>query len=724
MERIHNRNALASLAFTTILLLLFSMTSIFLTDYSKAAGSIVYVDESYLLPHMSDGSIGRPFTNIQSAIDSAEEGDTVFVYKGTYSGFEIDKNITVKGESITNTFISGRSKTSYLIDLTGSYASIESFKIWDITPTTHRKAVLHVSSSASHVSIIGILINQSVNGYGIEIEGNNTLLEDNKICNTRGVNLIDAGVSTIFDNFIYKCGDNPAVRLANSDNNHIEKNTLNDSKYGIYIINSENNKIVNNTIFNNSYAGVKIEDGLNDSVENNTIYDNIKGVDVSSLNCKVISNNIYSSDICLNIGSDSGLVKENIITKSSVYGINTEKSSNDNIIFDNTFKNKNSGLYANEEGSNNWYNIDLDQGNYWDDFLGPDPDNESTLDSLDSSVFYYRTGGVLDKYPKGKYQKRPVISNPNPSHLESGVDLQPALSVKVTDPDKGTMDVSFFYRKDNESHFIQSVENVRSGDRASIPFFSLEENKNAVYSYIGAGYDYICEWYVEVTDQYSKTSSSKYLYSTVTSPLDNEKPIADVGGPYQEYEINNEISFDGSDSYDPDGDIAFYRWTFGDGTSVVNVKKTSHQYSEENIYEVTLTIIDDNGSSDTDTTYVSVLSEKPNSPPVPIISSSLKSNVGEQVVFTSSSTDSDGDSLSCVWEIEGAIYSGSTVTYVFNETGNYIVMLTVSDEEINTSSLYSIEINEKVEETSGFELILLIISILTIVIIAKYKKES
>lgn len=700
------------------------MTSIFLTDYSKAAGSIIYVDESYLLPYMSDGSVGRPYTNIQEAIDSAEEGDTVFVYKGSYSGFVIDKNITVKGESITNTFISGKAKKRYLIDITKSYASIESFKIWDTAPTTHRKAVIHVSFSADHVRVIGTLINQSINGYGIEIEGNNTILEDNTMYNTKGINVVDSSVNTIFDNCVYLCGDNPAVRVINSDYNHIEKNSLNNSKYGIFVSNSKNNKIINNTIFNITHTAVKIDDGINDTIGNNTIYENLRGIDFTSLNCKILSNIVFDSYVCLNIGGDNGLIKNNVIKNSLTYGVNTEKGSNNNVIFDNDFKNKNSGLYANENGNNKWYNQDLQKGNYWDDFLGPDPNNESTLDSLDSSVFYYTAGGVLDKYPQGKYQKRPIISDPSPSHLESGVDLQPALSVKVVDPDEGTMSASFYYRKDNESHFIDSVKNIRSGNRVSIPFFSLEENKNAVYSYIGTGYDYICEWYVEVIDQYSKTISSKYLYSTVNSPFDNEKPIADVGGPYKEYEINNEIAFDGSDSYDPDGDIAFYRWTFGDGTSVVNVEKTSHKYSKEGIYEVTLTVIDDNGSSDTDTTYISVLSKKPNSPPVPIISSSLKANVGEKVVFTSSSTDSDGDALSCIWIIEGATYSGSTVNHVFNKTGNYIVMLTVSDGESNTSSLYSIKINEKVEETPGFGLILVFLTMLGFSLVTKYKKKS
>ncbi|MBM3706876.1 MAG: PKD domain-containing protein [Actinobacteria bacterium] len=73
----------------------------------------------------------------------------------------------------------------------------------------------------------------------------------------------------------------------------------------------------------------------------------------------------------------------------------------------------------------------------------------------------------------------------------------------------------------------------------------------------------------------------------------NLNPIAKPGGPYNG-EIEKEIIFNGSASYDPDGIITEYLWDFGDGTTA-NTEKPVHVYSEAGSYTVTL-IVKDNGN--------------------------------------------------------------------------------------------------------------------------------
>ena len=88
----------------------------------------------------------------------------------------------------------------------------------------------------------------------------------------------------------------------------------------------------------------------------------------------------------------------------------------------------------------------------------------------------------------------------------------------------------------------------------------------------------------------------------------NQDPIAnaDAGEPYNAY-IDQEISFDGSDSTDPDGTIVDYTWDFGDETTGKG-EHVSHTYSIADAYTVTLTVEDNEGSIDTDTTTVTVYS--------------------------------------------------------------------------------------------------------------------
>ncbi|TIC84808.1 PKD domain-containing protein [Nocardioides sp. GY 10113] len=59
-----------------------------------------------------------------------------------------------------------------------------------------------------------------------------------------------------------------------------------------------------------------------------------------------------------------------------------------------------------------------------------------------------------------------------------------------------------------------------------------------------------------------------------------------------------DVAFDGSASTDPDGTIAYYSWDFGDGTTGTGVAPT-HTYATGGTYDVTLSVLDDDGALDT-----------------------------------------------------------------------------------------------------------------------------
>lgn len=87
-------------------------------------------------------------------------------------------------------------------------------------------------------------------------------------------------------------------------------------------------------------------------------------------------------------------------------------------------------------------------------------------------------------------------------------------------------------------------------------------------------------------------------------PGDNLAPTADPGGPYTAT-VNFAVTFDGSLSFDPDGDPLTYTWNFGDGSMGTGVAPT-HTYTTTCIYTVTLTVNDGNQDSIPATTTATI----------------------------------------------------------------------------------------------------------------------
>jgi len=88
----------------------------------------------------------------------------------------------------------------------------------------------------------------------------------------------------------------------------------------------------------------------------------------------------------------------------------------------------------------------------------------------------------------------------------------------------------------------------------------------------------------------------------------NRPPVASITQSAAEVSQNEPISFDGLESYDPDGTIVSYVWDFGDGTTGTGVT-ASHEYVEDGNYQITLTVTDDDGESASAETTVTIETE-------------------------------------------------------------------------------------------------------------------
>ncbi|HEX9908437.1 MAG TPA: PKD domain-containing protein, partial [Thermoplasmata archaeon] len=142
------------------------------------------------------------------------------------------------------------------------------------------------------------------------------------------------------------------------------------------------------------------------------------------------------------------------------------------------------------------------------------------------------------------------------------------------------------------------------------------------------------------------------------------------------------ISFDARGSYDTDGMIVSWAWTFGDGSSGMG-EMTTHTYTMTNTYTVILTVTDNDGLSDTDTQNVPVT--VPNELPVAMFDPAVDGLTVD--VNAGGSYDPDGTIESYAWAWgDGMFGTGVTASHTYAGGGTYMIVLTVTDNAGGTDT--------------------------------------
>jgi PGF-CTERM protein len=106
-----------------------------------------------------------------------------------------------------------------------------------------------------------------------------------------------------------------------------------------------------------------------------------------------------------------------------------------------------------------------------------------------------------------------------------------------------------------------------------------------------------------VKDNEELWSTQEVGYVTVKAP--NTPPVVAFNSSPEVPFIDEEVTFNASHSYDPDGFIKRYTWDFGDGATATG-KVVTHAYPEAGNYNVTLNVTDYYGLTNETTLAVSV----------------------------------------------------------------------------------------------------------------------
>ncbi len=106
-----------------------------------------------------------------------------------------------------------------------------------------------------------------------------------------------------------------------------------------------------------------------------------------------------------------------------------------------------------------------------------------------------------------------------------------------------------------------------------------------------------------MTDDGGETATTTQMVVTTTGPLPNQPPTASFTATPSSGDAPLFVAFDATGTSDADGTIAGYDWDFDDGTTATGVS-ANHEFLDWGPYMVTLTVIDDEGATDTTTTLV------------------------------------------------------------------------------------------------------------------------
>jgi len=180
----------------------------------------------------------------------------------------------------------------------------------------------------------------------------------------------------------------------------------------------------------------------------------------------------------------------------------------------------------------------------------------------------------------------------------------------------------------------------------------------------------------------TSTSSDKMVLSILL----NLPPIAKLNNSNVYGDIQTPTLFNGDESYDQNAGndnstLVSYEWDFGDGnTSITTASRTSHQYERMGIYNVTLTVVDDYGATDSDTVTFAITTDL-----CAKIVMQRGATVGDSVVikgnrsFTFSA--SQGRTLAnWTWDFgDGSSAYTQNVTHAWSSAGIFTVNLFVKD---------------------------------------------
>jgi len=477
----------------------------------------------------------------------------------------------------------------------------------------------------------------------IEIMSDNVTISGFEIHNTKSSSYHGIAIGKT----LYQQGDYTAVTISNC--------YISDAYCGIIMKGSAHMVNLCEIYSNDYYAIDIISGGTSDTLTGNVINNNLRGINLQSY--------------CTN-----NIIRDNTISGNRDYGIQLAAACSYNQIYHNRFI-QNYPQVRDIGTNNSWDNGYPSGGNYWSDYTGYDNYSGTNQDMSGSDnigdIPYIIPGGQnKDNYPTGLFQ----------TPKQSGDENQPPnayiISISPNPAESGQLVSLSGCGSDRNPGIVTAYEwrSTIDGKISDQPSFQTINLSFGVHTISFKVQDNDGAWSIE-----QKASI------TINSPV-NLAPIAYIDeitpNPTKQREA---VLFRGHGT-DDDGFIIAYKWL----SSKDGVISTESSFSKTNLSLGTHTIyfqVKDNTEWSPQAIRTLVVeknssSNPDNQAPIADVGGPYQGNINGAIMFDGAKSYDEEGAIVGYWNFgDNSSGTGLSPTHVYTTPGTYIVTLTVTDED-------------------------------------------